>query len=168
MATDPLDRLRLPAVPVEPRAEFAESLLRRLQPSDERTPSRETPTVRYFVRDLDLAVAFYCEHLGFSVELRPAPSFAMLYRGDLRLLLSLPYGHALSDGSLPAPGGWNRILLQVADLDATIASLQEAGVDFRDAVPSGVAVKQVLLEDPSGNPVELFEPASGYHDRQRR
>ena len=130
-----------------------------------------TVQVRYIVNDVDAAIAFYCQHLGFEEELRPSPVFAMLYRGDLRLLLSVPGthagGHALSDGTLPTPGGWNRALIQVADLDATIASLRRAGVHFRDDQPSGVAVRQVLLEDPSGNPIELFEPASGYHERPR-
>jgi catechol 2,3-dioxygenase-like lactoylglutathione lyase family enzyme len=118
---------------------------------------------------METAVDFYRLHLGFEEELRPNPVFAMLYRGDLRLLLSVPGnhpgGHALADGTLPTPGGWNRILIQVADLDATIESLRRAGVHFRDDQPTGVAVRQVLLEDPAGNPIELFEPASGYHQR---
>jgi catechol 2,3-dioxygenase-like lactoylglutathione lyase family enzyme len=169
MPADPLDALRLPIVPVEPRPEFAQALLRRMQavePSERRT----TPTIRYFVKDMASAVEFY-RHLGFEEELRPTPVFAMLYRDDLRLLLSVPGthpgGHALPDGTLPTPGGWNRILIQVADLDATIDSLRRAGVHFRDDQPSGVAVRQVLLEDPSGNPIELFEPARGYHERAR-
>ena len=170
MPADPLDALRLPVVPVEPRAEFAEALLRRMQSVDHAERST-TPTVRYFVREIDTAVDFYRRHLGFEEELRPNPVFAMLYRDDLRLLLSVPGshpgGHALSDGTLPTPGGWNRILIQVADLNDTIESLRSAGVHFRDDQPSGVAVRQVLLEDPSGNPIELFEPARGYHERPR-
>jgi catechol 2,3-dioxygenase-like lactoylglutathione lyase family enzyme len=170
MPADPLDRLRLPIVPVEPRAEFAEALLRRMQAIDQ-PERRSTPTIRYFVKDLDTAVDFYRRHLSFEEELRPTPVFAMLYRGDLRLLLSVPGthpgGHALADGTLPIPGGWNRILIQVADLDETVEALRRAGVHFRDDQPSGVAVRQVLLEDPSGNPIELFEPASGYHERTR-
>jgi catechol 2,3-dioxygenase-like lactoylglutathione lyase family enzyme len=170
MSADPLDALRLPIVPVEPRPEFAEALLRRLHAVDE--PERgTTPTIRYFVEDLEAAVDFYCTHLGFEEELRPNPVFAMLYRGDLRLLLSVPGthpgGHALADGTVPSPGGWNRILIQVADLDTTVEALRNAGVQFRDDRPSGVAVRQVLLEDPSGNPIELFEPATGYHERTR-
>jgi catechol 2,3-dioxygenase-like lactoylglutathione lyase family enzyme len=157
-------------VPIEPRPEFAEALLRRMQ-SIEQTERRTTPTIRYFVTDLDTAVDFYRQHLGFLLELRPNPVCAMLYRDDLRLLLSVPGphpgGHALSDGTLPTPGGWNRILIQVADLDATVESLRRAGVHFRDDQPSGVAVRQVLLEDPFGNPIELFEPAAGYHERVR-
>jgi catechol 2,3-dioxygenase-like lactoylglutathione lyase family enzyme len=170
MPADPLDALRLPVVPVEPRAEFAEALLRRMQSVDQAERST-TPTVRYFVRDIDTAVDFYRRHLGFEEELRPNPVFAMLYRDDLRLLLSVPGnhpgGHALSDGTLPTPGGWNRILIQVTDLNETIESLRRADVHFREDQPSGVAVRQVLLEDPSGNPIELFEPASGYHERTR-
>ena len=170
MPTDPLDALRLPIVPVEPHPEFAAALLRRLRAAE--PPQRPaTATVRYFVRDLDAAVDFYTRVLDFEEELRPSPVFAMLYRGDLRLVLSVPGthpgGHALADGTIPTPGGWNRILVQVANLDATIEALQRAGVQFRDAVPSGVAVRQVLLEDPSGNPIELFEPAGGYHERRR-
>jgi len=168
MSADPLDALRLPIVPVEPRSEFAEALLRRLQSADQ-PQRRTTPTIRYFVQDLEAAVAFYRQHLGFEEEMRPSPVFAMLYRGDLRLLLSVPGthpgGHALADGTLPSPGGWNRILIQTADLDATIASLRRSGVHFRDDRPRGLGVRQVLLEDPSGNPIELFEPAAGYHDR---
>jgi catechol 2,3-dioxygenase-like lactoylglutathione lyase family enzyme len=170
MPVDPLDALRLPIVPVEPRLDFAEALLRRLQTADQ-PPRRQTPTVRYFVKDMDAAVDFYRRHLGFEEELRPNPVFAMLYRGDLRLLLSVPGrhqgGHALSDGSLPEPGGWNRILIQVDDLTATVEMLRQAGVHFLDDVASGVAVRQVLLEDPSGNPIELFQPALGYHERTR-
>src|SRR6266851_5818134 len=170
MPADPLEALRLPIVPVEPRPEFAAALLRRMQSVDQ-SAHRTTPTIRYFVEDMDSAVDFYRQHLGFEEELRPSPVFAMLYRDDLRLLLSVPGthpgGHALSDGRLPAPGGWNRILIQVADVDATIESLRGAGVHFRDDQPSGVAVRQVLLEDPFGNPIELFEPARGYHERAR-
>jgi catechol 2,3-dioxygenase-like lactoylglutathione lyase family enzyme len=170
MPADPLDGLRLPIVPIEPRPEFAEALLRRMQAVDQ-AERRTTPTIRYFVKDVGSAVEFYREYLGFEEELRPTPVFAMLYRDDLRLLLSVPGthpgGHALPDGTLPTPGGWNRILIQVDDLDATIEWLRRAGIHFRDDRPSGVAVRQVLLEDPSGNPIELFEPARGYHQRAR-
>src|SRR5690242_19532826 len=115
---DPLDALRLPLVPVQPRPEFAAALLRRIEGAGE-PPAGRPATVRYFVTDLDTAVAFYRDLLGFEVELRPSPAFAMLYRGDLRLLLSVPGhpggGDALPDGSVPAPGGWNRIALRVGD-----------------------------------------------------
>jgi catechol 2,3-dioxygenase-like lactoylglutathione lyase family enzyme len=170
MPADPLDALRLPIVPVEPRPEFAAALLRRMRRGGQ-PERRTTPTIRYFVDDLDTAVDFYRRYLGFEEELRPSPVFAMLYRGDLRLLLSVPGthpgGHALPDGTLPTPGGWNRVLIQVADLDVTVESLRRASVRFRDDRPAGVGVRQVLLEDPSGNPIELFEPAGGYHDRAR-
>jgi catechol 2,3-dioxygenase-like lactoylglutathione lyase family enzyme len=161
---DPLDGLRLPIVPIEPRLEFANDLLQRISG---RAPAHETPTVRYFVRDLDASIAFYCERLQFQEEVRSPPMFAMLYRGDLRLLLSLPGGHALPDGTLPTAGGWNRILLQVADLEATVATLRGQGVHFLEEIRTSFAVKQILLEDPSGNPIELFEPMAGYRARPR-
>ena len=165
MTPDPLDALRLPIVPVEPRPEFAASLLRRLRREQPLTAGRGA-TVRYFVADIDAAVAFYCDDLGFEQELRPSPAFAMLYHGDLRLLLSVPGGaHALPDGSLPDPGGWNRILIQVPDLGAAVEALRARGVRFRHEIVSGVGVRQALLEDPSGNPVELFEPLAAYHER---
>ena len=121
-------------------------------------------SVRYIVTDLDTAVAFYTRHLEFAVEMRPAPTFAMLRRGDLRLLLSVPSGQGgggqtLADGRRPEPGGWNRFQLQVTDLSAMIDTLQKAGVRFRSDLIRGIGGNQVLLEDPSGNPIELFEPA---------
>src|SRR5262249_56744556 len=167
-AVVPLAAWRPPIGRVGPRAEFAAALLRRLQRVDQ--PPRTTPTIRYFVGDMESAVDFYRQHLGFEEEVR-TPLFAMLYRGDLRLLLNVPgthpSGHALPDGTLPTPGGWNRVLIQVADLDAAVESLRRAGVHFRDDHPSGIAVRQVLHEDPAGNPIELFEPATGYHERAR-
>jgi catechol 2,3-dioxygenase-like lactoylglutathione lyase family enzyme len=165
---DPLQALRLPILPVEPRPEFAASLLRRVR--GERAPvSGRGATVRYFVADLDAAVAFYRDDLGFDEELRPSPSFAMLYRGDLRLLLSVPgRAHALPDGTLPGPGGWNRIVVEVPDLGIAVEALRGRGVRFRHEIVTAVGVRQALLEDPSGNPVELFEPLSGYHERAPR
>ncbi len=168
MPADPLDSLRMPLVPVDPRPEFAAALLRRIEarpgPLD-----RYTATVRYFVTDLDAAVEFYCGLLEFEEELRPSPVFAMLYRGDLRLLLSVPGGpgavHTLPDGTVPEPGGWNRMTLQVGDLRATVEALRARGITFRHDVLTGVGVRTVLLDDPSGNPVELIEPISGYHQR---
>jgi catechol 2,3-dioxygenase-like lactoylglutathione lyase family enzyme len=125
-----------------------------------------TVTVRYFVTGLDAAVAFYRDLLGFEVELRPSPAFAMLYRGDLRLLLSVPGGGAqMPDGTLPEPGGWNRIALQVADLPAAVEELRGKGAHFRNDVVTGVGVRQILIEDPSANPIELFEPLAAYHER---
>lgn len=167
MPGDPLENLRLPIVPIEPRPAFADALFQWLQQEARPAPPRETPTIRYFVQNMDDAVTFYTRHLGFEEELRANPTFAMLYRGDLRLLLSAPGSHALPDGTLPTPGGWNRILIQVEDLDASIEALRQAGVRFVQDVPTGFAVRQVLLEDPSGNPIELFEPARGYHARER-
>lgn len=119
--------------------------------------------VRYIVDDVDAAIEFYCRHLDFREEMHPAPAFAMLSRGDLMLALSAPSqqgggGRAMPDGTVPQPGGWNRISLDVADVDATAAALRDAGVHLRSDVISGVAGKQVLVDDPSGNPVELFEP----------
>ena len=168
MTPDPLDALRLPIVPVVPRPEFEAALRRRLE-EREGPRTRQTATVRYFVNDLDTAVAFYCQNLDFEEELRRSPVFAMLYRGDLRLLLSVPGGpggaHTLPDGTVPEPGGWNRISLQVADLAATVGTLRERGVTFRTDVVRGVGVTQILLQDPSGNLVELFEPRAAYHER---
>lgn len=173
MTTDPLDALRLPVVPVEPRPEFADGLLRRITGGPAAAAAQGTAaaaaTVRYFVRDLDTAVAFYREQLGFSEELRSGSAFAMLYRDDLRLLLSVPglpgAGRLMPDGTLPAPGGWNRIALQVAGLPAIVAALRAGGAAFRSEIVAGVGVRQILLEDPSGNLIELFEPGAGHQER---
>ncbi|MBN9112589.1 MAG: VOC family protein [Pseudonocardia sp.] len=120
-------------------------------------------SVRYIVDDVDAAIGFYCGHLGFTEVMHPAPTFAMLGRGDLRLVLSAPGGgsgggQAMPDGRVPAPGGWNRFALEVDDLDAVVGALRAAGVAFRNDVVAGVGGRQVLVDDPSGNPVELFEP----------
>jgi catechol 2,3-dioxygenase-like lactoylglutathione lyase family enzyme len=122
-----------------------------------------TVSVRYIVNDVDEAIAFYRDQLGFTEVMHPAPAFAMLARGDLRLVLSAPGGgpgggQAMPDGTLPTPGGWNRFSLEVADLEATVAALRAEGARFRNDIVTGVGGKQVLVEDPSGNPVELFEP----------
>lgn len=122
-----------------------------------------TVSIRYIVDDVDSAIAFYCRHLGFHEDMHPAPAFAMLSRGDLRLLLSAPGGgpgggQALPDGRMPEPGGWNRFQVEVPDLAAMVEGLKNAGVRFRNDIVVGVGGKQVLVEDPSGNPVELFEP----------
>jgi catechol 2,3-dioxygenase-like lactoylglutathione lyase family enzyme len=123
--------------------------------------------VRYFVDDLDRAVEFYCRSLGFEEELRPAPTFAMLYRGDLRLLLSVPgEPHALPDGTLPEPGGFNRISLRVSRLADAVAQLRRHGAALVSGITPGPAVNTILVRDPAGNLVELFEPrGSGYHER---
>jgi catechol 2,3-dioxygenase-like lactoylglutathione lyase family enzyme len=162
MTADPLDALRLPMVPIEPRPSFAADLLRRIQRAE--LPARDTATVRYFADDLDSAVAFYGE-LGFEIELRPSPAFAMLYRSDLRLLLSTPASHTLADGTVPQSGGWNRISLRVEDLDNLVGLLRQHRVRFRSDPTTGVGVRLALIEDPAGNPVELFEPLGGYHER---
>ncbi len=120
-------------------------------------------SVRYIVDDVDAAIDFYCRELGFVEVMHPAPSFAMISRGDLRLVLSAPGGgpgggQAMPDGTAPEPGGWNRFQLQVDDLEAVVARLRGAGARFRNDIVVGVGVKQILVEDPSGNPIELFEP----------
>ena len=122
--------------------------------------------VRYIVNDVDDAIAFYCQHLGFHEDMHPAPMFAMLSRGDLRLVLSAPGGpdtpgggsQPMPDGTRPAPGGWNRFAIEVSDLAATVEALRAAGAHFRNDIVTGVGGKQILVDDPSGNPVELFEP----------
>jgi catechol 2,3-dioxygenase-like lactoylglutathione lyase family enzyme len=121
-------------------------------------------SVRYIVDDVDAAVAFYTSHLGFAVERQPAPGFAVLARGELNLLLSAPTGpggaaQSMPDGRRPEPGGWNRIQLQVTDLDVTVAALRADGASFRNDIVTGRGGRQILLDDPAGNPVELFEPA---------
>ena len=119
-------------------------------------------SVRYIVDDVDAAVDFYTKHLGFSVALRPAPGFAILTRDGFRLLVSGMTGpggavQAMPDGRKPEPGGWNRIQIEVADLQAQVNALREAGARFRNDIVQGIGGKQVLLEDPAGNAIELFE-----------
>jgi catechol 2,3-dioxygenase-like lactoylglutathione lyase family enzyme len=120
-------------------------------------------SVRYIVDDVDTAIAFYCGRLGFEEVMHPAATFAMLARGDLRLVLSAPGGGpgggaAMADGTMPAPGGWNRFMIEVDDLAALVEQLRAQGTHFRNEIVTGVGGNQVLLEDPSGNPVELFQP----------
>ncbi len=120
-------------------------------------------SVRYIVDDVDAAIAFYCRQLGFHEDMHPAPTFAMLSHGDLRLVLSAPGGQsgggqAMPDGTLPEPGGWNRFQFEVEDIEATVARLREQGTRFRNDIVTGMGGKQILVEDPSGNPVELFQP----------
>ena len=122
-----------------------------------------TVSVRYFVADVDAAIVFYTQHLDFSVAIRPAPSFAILARGDLRLLLNATGGpggatQPMPDGRQPEPGGWNRIQLEVADLEGEVETLRKAGARFRNDIVTGFGGKQILLDDPAGNPIELFEP----------
>src|SRR5215467_14609467 len=122
-----------------------------------------TVSVRYIVNDVDAAIAFYTSQLDFQLVMHPAPAFAMLSRGDLRLVLSAPGGGpgggaAMPDGTLPQPGGWNRFSIEVDDLDATVGELRATGAHFRNDIVDGVGGRQILVDDPSGNPVELFQP----------
>lgn len=122
-----------------------------------------TVQVRYIVNDVDEAIAFYCGQLGFHEDMHPAPSFAMLSRGDLRLVLTKPGGgpgggQAMPDGTLPQPGGWNRFAIETADVAQLVDKLRRTGARFRSDIIVGVGGKQALVEDPSGNPIELFEP----------
>jgi catechol 2,3-dioxygenase-like lactoylglutathione lyase family enzyme len=123
-----------------------------------------TANVRYMVNDVEAAVAFYSTHLGFDLKFQPGPGFAVIERGDLRLFLNTPTGpggaaQPMPDGRKPEPGGWNRIQLEVDDLSIAVDELRTAGVTFRNEVQAGRGGKQILLDDPSGNPVELFEAA---------
>ena len=117
--------------------------------------------VRYIVSDVDTAIPFYTDMLGFKVEMHPAPGFASLSRGDFQLLLNRPgaggAGQAMPDGQQPVPGGWNRIQIEVENLEATVEKLKSAGGRFRNEIVTGNGGKQILIEDPSGNPIELFQ-----------
>jgi len=119
-------------------------------------------SVRYIVTDVDAAVEFYTTLLGFEVRMRPAPGFAALERGGLRLLLNAPgaggAGQAMPDGRVPEPGGWNRFQIEVDDLAATVDRLRAGGARFRNEIVTGNGGRQILVEDPSGNPVELLQP----------
>lgn len=119
-------------------------------------------SVRYIVADVDAAIPFYTEMLGFTVDMHPAPGFAALSRGELRMYLNRPgaggAGQAMPDGAVPQPGGWNRIQIEVDDIEATVSRLRAAGARFRNEIVTGNGGKQILVEDPSGNPIELFQP----------
>jgi catechol 2,3-dioxygenase-like lactoylglutathione lyase family enzyme len=119
-------------------------------------------SVRYIADDVDSAVDFYTERLGFSVAMRPQPGFAVLSRGNLRLLLNQPgtggAGQPMPDGRSPQPGGWNRIQIEVSDLVLEVEALRHTGASFRNDIVTGRGGRQILLEDPSGNPIELFQP----------
>ena len=118
--------------------------------------------VRYIVNDVDAAISFYTGALGFKVEMHPAPGFASLSLGNLQLLLNRPgaggAGQAMPEGRRPAPGGWNRIQIEVDDLEAKVETLKSSGAHFRNEIVTGNGGKQILVEDPSGNPIELFQP----------
>jgi predicted enzyme related to lactoylglutathione lyase len=120
-------------------------------------------SVRYIVDDLDSAIPFYTDMLDFTVDMHPGPGFASLSRGDLRLLLNKPgggggAGQSMPDGRAPAPGGWLRFQLEVPDIEAAVAKLKAAGASLRSEIITGQGGKQILVEDPSGNPIELFQP----------
>jgi catechol 2,3-dioxygenase-like lactoylglutathione lyase family enzyme len=119
-------------------------------------------SVRYIVSDVDEAIPFYTEMLGFQVDMHPAPGFASLSKGDLRLLLNRPgaggAGQSMPDGQAPTPGDWNRFQIEVDDLAATVERLKNAGCRFRSEIIVGIGGKQILVDDPSGNPIELFQP----------
>jgi catechol 2,3-dioxygenase-like lactoylglutathione lyase family enzyme len=122
-----------------------------------------TVSVRYIADDVDAAVDFYVDRLGFEVDMRPGAGFAVLSRGALRLLLNQPgaggAGQSMPDGRRPQPGGWNRIQIEVSNLEQEVAVLREAGAAFRNDIVTGRGGSQILLEDPSGNPIELFQAA---------
>ena len=122
-----------------------------------------TVQVRYIVNDIDAAIGFYCQHLSFREVMHPGPTFAMLTRGDLRLVLSAPNpsaggGQPMPDGSQQEPGGWNRFAIEVEDLAAMVEHLRRSGARFRNEIVTGVGGKQIIVDDPSGNPIELFQP----------
>lgn len=119
--------------------------------------------VRYIVRDMEASIEFYTAHLGFALQMHPAPAFAMLTRGDLRLVLSAPNpsaggGQPMPNGMPQEPGGWNRFAVEVEDISESVEKLRKAGAHFRNAIVTGVGGRQIIVDDPSGNPVELFEP----------
>jgi catechol 2,3-dioxygenase-like lactoylglutathione lyase family enzyme len=118
--------------------------------------------VRYLVDDVDTAVAFYTDHLGFALERRMGPAFAIVSRGDLSLWVSGPQSSAarpMPDGRQPGPGGWNRLVVEVDGLEAKVEAMKQAGLSFRNEIVTGPGGKQIVLDDTAGNPVELFEPA---------
>ncbi len=125
-----------------------------------------TVSVRYIVNSVEEAVAFYRDSLGFEVLMFPDPAFAMLTRGDLRLVVVSPVpadhhgggSRPMPDGTTQGPGGWNRIMIEVSDLQGTVERMRGEGMHFRNEIVTGVGSAQILLEDPSGNPIELFEP----------
>ena len=122
-----------------------------------------TVQVRYIVNNVDKAIQFYTNHLGFTLVMHPAPPFAMLSLNDLRLVLSAPNpsgggGQSMPDGTQQTPGGWNRFAIEVKDISNKVDDLRKAGVHFRNDIVTGTGGKQIIVEDPSGNPIELFEP----------
>ena len=119
-------------------------------------------TVRYIVDDTDAAVSFYVQHLGFQLVTRMGPAFSMIAKEDLTVWISGPQTSAarpMPDGRVPEPGGWNRFVIEVDDIEAVVASMKEGGVNFRNDIITGPGGKQIVAEDPSGNPIEVFQPA---------
>lgn len=135
-----------------------------IQAQSKEESSMDKARVRYMVNELDPAVKFYTNYLGFQIERESKPNFAMLGRGALELVLSTPYGPGgaakpMSDGRKAEPGGWNRVIINVDDIQGEVARLKVAGLHFRNSIVSGPGGSEVLLDDPSGNPIELFQPA---------
>jgi len=133
--------------------------------AESRETDMSTVRVRYMVNNVDSAVSFYQDNLGFRVKQGPTPNFAILARGNLELVLSTPFGPGgaakpMADGRKAEPGGWNRIIINVDDLRAEVDKLKKANVRFRSDILKGPGGSEILLDDPSGNPVELFQPAS--------
>jgi catechol 2,3-dioxygenase-like lactoylglutathione lyase family enzyme len=141
---------------------FAGGVLLSARPQSKEQTNMIKVRVRYMVNELDPAVEFYTKYLGFEVKQQNKPNFAMLSRGNLELVLSTPFGPGgaakpMPDGRKPAPGGWNRIIVNVGDLRAEVARLKQAQLHFRNDIVSGPGGSEILLEDPSGNPIELFQ-----------
>lgn len=123
-------------------------------------------TCRYLVNDVETAIAFYTKHLGFELEEQMGPAFAIVARGGLKLWLSGPQTSAalpMPDGRKPEAGGWNRFVIEVDDIDTTVAAMKSEGISFRNEVISGPGGRQILAEDPSGNPIEIFQPTWAVH-----
>lgn len=140
------------------------ALLFAATPQSKEQSDMATVRVRYMVNHLEPAVEFYTKYLGFEVKQQAAPNFAMLSRGNLELVLSTPFGPGgaakpMADGRKAEPGGWNRIIINVTDLPAEVARLRKAQLHFRNDIVSGPGGSEILLDDPSGNPIELFQPA---------
>ena len=142
----------------------ASGLLLAAQPQSKEQTDMNTVRMRYIVKDLDPAVEFYTKYLSFQVKQERKPNFAIVSRGNLELVLSTPFGpggaaKSMTDGRKAEPGGWNRIIINVDDLSAEVARLRKAQLHFRNDIVSGPGGAEILLDDPSGNPVELFQPA---------
>ena len=133
---------------------------------------KEKLAVRYIVNDIEKSIPFYRDHLNFSVDMHPAPGFAALSKGNLTLFLNQPgaggAGQKMPDGTVPQPDGWNRIQITVDDLESVYQKFKKKGLEFRNEIVDGIGGKQILLKDPSGNLIELFEPKRDHEVRQPR